>query len=217
MNDILVFRELSDGLYVGTNSSEEIANAFQSGVEIPSKLTIPYSHNNLIVTHIGMNAFYKCQQLENIEIKARLLYIHYHAFCGCQNLKSINIPSTCTFIGNSVLDARDFDTNKTSQGALVIYFEKNSVIGFIGHAAISNFRSFSLYVFDILSPVCEYYFLGGAQNRRVYAPTRYSFCGLNTTLFRPIQTCNKISIIFEIMRTIVRFSMISLVILSLVE
>ena len=194
MSNIFVFTHQSDGLYIGTNLSNQKANGFIDGIQnIPSHLVIPYSYNGEIVQHIGKFAFFMCQEIQNVEIQARLVCIHYYAFNGCQNLKSVNIPSTCTFIGIGAFDAR-IGSDPIPYGPLVVDVEKFSVLSYIGNAGISNFKHIKMYFHSKVTPICSTYILGGASTTFLYAPLKFKFCDFETTILKP-HTCEHSRII----------------------
>lgn len=53
------------------------------------RITIPES-----VTEIKDNAFYGCDNLENVNFSANLEKIGIQAFCGCDSLESIKLPGS---------------------------------------------------------------------------------------------------------------------------
>ncbi|AQR95885.1 leucine-rich repeat domain-containing protein [Clostridium saccharoperbutylacetonicum] len=65
-----------------------------SNVEIPTKI------DNVIVTSIGYEAFYKYSNLKNITIPSDIIKIGEAAFYGCTNLRSVNIPASVKMIGD---------------------------------------------------------------------------------------------------------------------
>ena len=187
MQNIFVFTELENALYVGTNTSDP-KNGLLTDITIPSKLIIPSYYDKKPVEYIGYSAFYQCLEIEEVEIRARVKAIHKTAFFGCQNLKYINIPSTCTFLGESAIDGR---INQTfGSGPMTYVFERFSTIQFIDNAALSNFRNIIIYIFDLVDIQCVSYFLGGTYQTKIYSPYFFKFCGVQTTLLRP-RTCHQ--------------------------
>ena len=68
-------------------------------VEIPAKIG-----KNTVVA-IGKDAFYNCQQLQQVYLPETLKIIDDRAFYYCRNLKSINIPEGITTIGRSAFES----------------------------------------------------------------------------------------------------------------
>ena len=52
------------------------------------------------VTHIGEAAFYGCSNLEFTNLSANLTHIDKYSFYNCKNLENIMIPGSVTWIGN---------------------------------------------------------------------------------------------------------------------
>ena len=168
---------LADGWYVGDNVTG--GTGFLPSVEKPSKLVIPFhTQNGDQIEFIAKYAFFQNKEIEVVEIQAKLIAIHECAFFGCQNLRSINIPSTCTFLGQSVLDGR-IDTSYSSSH-LFCFIEKYSQLSYIKLAAISNFRMISLFVNDMINPICEGYFLEKSV-AHIYSPYSFTICSIQTT------------------------------------
>ena len=189
--DVLVFSQLSDGFYVGTNKTD-LKNGLKTDVAIPSKIVIPYKHDSNQVDYIGQYAFSQCQDIVDIIIKARLKGIHYCAFFGCQKLKSINIPSTCEFINASGIDGRINNTDNRSKEHLVIFFESFSVLNYFGKAAICNFGKVTIYFPTEITATCHSYFLHNilSSNIKLYSKHKFDICNF-TTITHPIQTCKE--------------------------
>lgn len=64
------------------------AGAFKERIDL-KRITIPES-----VTEIKDNAFYGCDNLENVNFSANLEKIGIQAFCGCDSLESIKLPGS---------------------------------------------------------------------------------------------------------------------------
>ena len=183
-NNILVYKQLSDGYYVGNNETTH-RNGLQPNVDIPSKLVIPYQHNSISIDYIGQFAFYQCQSIVEVIVEARIKGIHRCAFFGCQSLISINIPSTCRFIYGGGLDGRLDPTNIIGEDQLTVVFEPFSVLNFFGEAAISNFEKITIYFFNEISATCDINFLCGLplSNIKLYSKFSFDVCGFSTVNF----------------------------------
>ena len=88
--EALNFTLMGDGTY-GVSAKK--------GVDLPKKIIIPATYNNIPVAFIETNAFKNCSTITSIVIPEGINRINYGAFYECVNLTDINIPSTCKSIG----------------------------------------------------------------------------------------------------------------------
>ena len=192
MDELFNFCEINGALYIGDNSTN-YANGIAPGKTLPNKIIIPYSHNNKIVEYIGQRAFLNCKEIYEVEIRARIKEIHNAAFMGCINLKYINIPSTCTFLGNSSFDGRIYDESQRGDGPVVFYIEKFSALSYLGHTCFSNYKVAIIYIFNNLeNSTCVDPNFFGYEQLTLYSPLSFSLCGQQTTVINLFnKTCNK--------------------------
>ncbi len=66
-----------------------------------TKIVIPDKLNNTSVLTIGKRAFYDCQSITDLEIKANLTEIGDSAFFHCHRIKALALPRSVNKIGNS--------------------------------------------------------------------------------------------------------------------
>ena len=197
MADIFIYQQFNNILYLGTNSTNEIANGFKSGVEIPQKLEIPQYHEGKPIQAIGSYAFFQIHEIYEVIIQARVIEIHRAAFHGCTNLRSINIPSTCTFLGQSAIDGRvvPSETEK-GYGPIVYHFEKGSSIKTISTASFCNYNIIIMIINDVVNPSCqETSFLSGTEKWTIYSPYSFTICGKKTTQLCKLTFHKSISLI----------------------
>ena len=181
--DILIFTQLNNIWYIGTNSTNEESNGFVEGATIPQKLIIPKYYNKNLIQAVGAYAFFQIREIYEVVIEAPVIEIHKAAFHGCTNLRSINIPATVTFLGQSAMDGRVVDTQEIGNGPMTYYFEKGSSITTIMLAAICNYKTIIVYINDIVNPSCDSSsFLTGAEKWTVFSPYSYKLCGRQTTV-----------------------------------
>ncbi len=65
--------------------------------------TIPLCDNNGVYqTYIPMNAFSRCEKLDNIVVSEGITKLDYNCFSSCINLKTITLPNTLTELGGCV-------------------------------------------------------------------------------------------------------------------
>ena len=57
------------------------------------------------ITEVGVEAFWNCQNLSNLELGNGLVSIKTYAFYGCDTLTSLDIPDSVTFIGEQAFYA----------------------------------------------------------------------------------------------------------------
>lgn len=166
------------GRLIGKRINNE-ASGFAQGVDIPKKVVIPYEINNILVKGISVAAFYRCLNIEEVVIEARIVIIEAGSFFGCQNLRKINIPSSCETLSDSAIDGRIESDN--DRGPLSIYFEPNSKIKEFTNAAISNFEKVNIFVYDKVYPCQADFSFYGITKMKIFSTYSYMFCGRKTT------------------------------------
>lgn len=179
MSNILVYSKYNNEYIIG-DMSNTLMNGFVSGAAIPNKLIIPFSIDGKEIKAIGSVAFYRCLEITECLVKAKIHTIHGAAFFGCQNLHRINIPSTVTKLSASALDGRI--DQSLSQGPLAVYFEPGTQLKNIENAGISNYRIVKVYIYDKVYPTTSTYMFGGATKLTIYSQHSYKFCGFQTTV-----------------------------------
>ena len=91
-----------DGIYYNLVSKTKTAevtsnpNKYYGNIEIPTSIT--YSGSNYVVTSIGKEAFYYCQNLTSVTIPNSIVFIASSAF-SMSGLASVIIPNSVTSIG----------------------------------------------------------------------------------------------------------------------
>ncbi|MBO4353797.1 MAG: leucine-rich repeat protein, partial [Clostridia bacterium] len=70
-----------------------------NNVQLIGNFVIPATYNDLPVTSIGEQAFYRCESLTSITIPDSVTSIGEQAFFSCRSLESITIPDSVTSIG----------------------------------------------------------------------------------------------------------------------
>ena len=170
------------------------ASGIKEGVEIPKKVVIPFSIENILIKGISAFSFYRCYDVEEFVIEARIIVIESAAFSGCKNLKKINIPSTCETFCECAIDGRIDEIYPS--GPLSIYFEPNTKVNRFDNAAIANFRKVNVFIYDQIYPNYSTYLFGGVTKLRIFSSYSYLFCGKKTITFytRNMKKCRKFSI-----------------------
>ena len=82
-----------------------------------ANLVIPETINNIKVTAIHANAFYRNTSVTNITIPEGIISIGNNAFSGCSNLTNISIPNSITDFGNDVFSDCELLIFKSFNGA----------------------------------------------------------------------------------------------------
>lgn len=106
------------------------------------------------VKSIGFGAFYRCEELEKVNLPRELKRIEYDTFWGCEKLTEINIPEGVTsiernaFSGCSSLDKATLPESLDSIGNSVFYqcsslteINISEGVAYIGDATFSGCRS----------------------------------------------------------------------------
>lgn len=98
-----------DGIYYNITSTNTCSVTFEKyedykyksnyagDIVIPE--TVKYAGKELVVTSIGMDAFYNCAGLKSISLPNTITYIGVEAFYGCSGLFSFVMPNSVTDIG----------------------------------------------------------------------------------------------------------------------
>ena len=89
----------SEGLEFKLNPQGDAYTVTGMGSCTDSVLVIPNSYNNLPVTKIGKEAFYKYQNITSVFIMEGVTTIEYSAFQGCTNLENVSIPESIFNVG----------------------------------------------------------------------------------------------------------------------
>ena len=83
------FCQIANEWFVGTNSSNQKANAVESTDDIQGLLIIPSEVNGHQITQIGQYAFFECRLITRLIIKARITSIHYRGFSHCDKIEYV--------------------------------------------------------------------------------------------------------------------------------
>jgi len=67
--------------------------------ELPKNLVIPAKIGNEVITGIGEDAFFNCNNIESVSFPESLTSIDFWAFAYCYNLASISFPQSLTSLG----------------------------------------------------------------------------------------------------------------------
>ena len=153
----------------GASSGPNAVSSSDKGV-----LIVPKYHNNKSVTSIGRYAFRHADEITEIIIEARIVYIEERGIGDMRSLKKINIPSSVKRIGDYGVQ---FSNSGTTNGIVRIKFEGRSSLEYIG-AEVFGFRNVVLIEFTgYKSPTCASNAFSGVYTVEIYSPTSINFCG----------------------------------------
>ena len=146
-----VLNSLEDGTFrVGTNR-DEFHNGILDASLVTENFEIPSEIEGKIITQLGnfslSNLPFKRVQLPNtIEI------IRDNAISYCTNLEYINIPYTCKYIGYRSIHCYVAETDQSSKGRLVVYFDPNSQIQYLERYSICRKQYIDVFYWGRNSP-----------------------------------------------------------------
>ena len=195
-SSIFVFSQIGNYLRVGTgDTGDNGLNGLQNKdlsslpteIEIPSKVksnSITYT-----VTTIGTYAFHRYYTLKRVLLPYTIERIEDYAFSYCYNLEYINIPSSCTFLGNSSIHCYNYSLPDgtesilySGKGLLTVYFEPHPQIQQLGKYSISRKEKIEIYYFGKTSPnyVEDPFHRDVVTDLTIHAPYIRYFCGAPT-------------------------------------
>lgn len=100
-NDNLVW---TNDLY---NYSLQSDNTYAISAKNPSaisgEITLPSTHNGIVVSAISEDGFEDCLYITKVTIPPSIQSLGHYSFYGCTGLTEINIPQTVTYIGDEIL------------------------------------------------------------------------------------------------------------------
>ena len=164
---------------VGTNDSSIIPNAVTSSIS--GVIIIPKYFSNLPITEIGIYAFYNCHQVTEVQIKARIKYIHYAVFDRMSSLKRINIPSSCEFLAKYAITLTTISVNQSSISAEII-IEPNSNLKQLTTYSFGNAKTLSIFLCGAAKQSnCESKWADDVTNLGIFSPIAgANFCEKTT-------------------------------------
>ncbi len=111
---------------------EEPPRPIAGDVVIPEK--VDYEGKQYIVTIIGSQAFFGCNEIRSITIPQSVTVIHSYAFEGCSALTSLLIPKNVSIIGNEAFSGCRALTQFAVEKGIIFYSVEDGVL-------FSNFKS----------------------------------------------------------------------------
>ena len=199
MTNNFVITEFDGKWIIETNKTDK-RNGVENWELAGPILTIPSVIDGHQIEEIGVCAFYKCYNLEDVIISNNIKAIHNQSFSDCFNLRSIIIPPSIEFIGycgihsynDSLINDPLSIPRYNSKGFLTVIFQPNSHIQYIGRHAISRKENIIIYFSDKRYFPCDSdpFFQPALSNVKIYSMFTSSFCGYQTI---NSMTCKKFS------------------------
>lgn len=119
-----------DGIAYNIISDNEVEVTYKSGINyydgsivIPEKVN--YQNSEYIVTKIGDNAFFWCQELTEVTLPNSLTSIGEKSFVLCESLLKIDLPNSITTIGDAAFYACEALTEVTLSNSLITLGEQS--------------------------------------------------------------------------------------------
>ena len=155
------FCQIANEWFVGTNSSNQKANAVESTDDIQGLLIIPSEVNGHQITQIGQYAFFECRLITRLIIKARITSIHYRGFSHCDKIEYVYLPNTLQYLffaaidlcGQEIID--DKVTYFPSKGITYVVFEENTNLKYIGQAGLGWREVFVVIHSNTIDPILD--------------------------------------------------------------
>ena len=157
------------------DSYRAIRNINYNGV-----IVIPEFYNRKPIKHIGRYAFYNCNDITDVVIKARIITIGQYGFGNMGSLRSINIPSSVETIGKFGIYSYNSTSAGTSTGVLVVSFEPGSQIKLINNANFGRKEKVIILIKDIIYPNFGNLLFMATTSYDIFSDKNFTFNGKET-------------------------------------